>query len=106
MAKKGNWFTKLFKSIVDPIGALSGGKYHSPFGYIPGLAAGEKDTGAGGADADTTAPITTTPISPVLNPQEEMDKLVQQRMARLGKYFTSPTGVLGGANTGSAKVFS
>jgi hypothetical protein len=38
--------------------------------------------------------------------EEEAQKIASSRLARLGKYFTSPLGVLNGAKTGSSKVFS
>lgn len=37
---------------------------------------------------------------------QEKDSLSASRLARIGKYFTSPLGVLSGASTGSGKVFS
>lgn len=38
--------------------------------------------------------------------QTEAEALSTKRLARLGRYFTSPIGVLSGASTGSQKVFS
>lgn len=38
--------------------------------------------------------------------QEEAESISSKRLARLGRYFTSPLGVLSGASTGSQKVFS
>ena len=37
---------------------------------------------------------------------DEIANLSSSRWGRLGKYFTSPLGVLSGASTGSGKVFS
>ena len=37
---------------------------------------------------------------------EEAADSAAKRFSRLGKYFTSPLGVLSGASTGSGKVFS
>lgn len=41
-----------------------------------------------------------------VNPNSIEDQAAQRRLARLSKYFTSPTGVLGDANVGSTGVFS
>jgi hypothetical protein len=45
------------------------------------------------------------PAAPAITP-EEAETLSTKRLARLGRYFTSPLGVLSGASTGSQKVFS
>jgi hypothetical protein len=47
------------------------------------------------------------PEAPAMSLGEtEAQELASKRLARMGKYFTSPTGILGNANTASAKTFS
>lgn len=59
--------------------------------------ADKKDEGAEGppAAADTGAVV----------PESIEVQAAQRRLARLSKYFTSPTGVLNDSNTGSSGVF-
>lgn len=61
----------------------------------------EKDTGGGGAPG-------AGPTEPAIGrlEQSELDEISAKRLARIGRYFTSPLGVLSSANTGSQKVFS
>ena len=53
---------------------------------------------------DTTADTTTASTGAIT--EEEAQAVAQKRLARLGKYFTSPLGVLGNASTAAQKVFS
>jgi len=61
----------------------------------------EKDTSGGGqsAPAETVDTGTVTPENPEVQAS-------QRRLARMSKYFTTPTGVLAEAATGKTGVFS
>jgi hypothetical protein len=82
------------KGVMDKLDAASGN-------LLAGGAYGSKETPAGPAAETTIA----APAAPGLT-QEEAEGLSSKRLARLGRYFTSPIGVLGNASTGSQKVFS
>lgn len=74
----------------------------TPIGAI--VTAIQRSNDNGGSSAPAPAPK-VDPAAGRLD-QETMDEAAKKRMARLGKYFTSPLGALDAANTGSAKVFS
>lgn len=56
---------------------------------------------------EAAAPIVEPPAvtAPAIT-SDEAETLSAKRLARLGRYFTSPLGVLSGASTGSQKIFS
>lgn len=105
------WLKKLIKStydIIDPLMPESIKKIDDKMlsavglsGVIEGQGKLKNSSDASGAAA--TDPVTNT--APALT-QEEAEGLSSKRLARLGRYFTSPLGVLSGASTGSQKVFS
>ena len=52
------------------------------------------------------SPIQVSTETGAVTPESVEAQAAQRRLARLSKYFTSPTGVLGSANTGTTGVFS
>lgn len=91
------WFSKLFKNIVKnftPIGLVAGpDNVNKWFGDKPAEA------------APAAAPAAAAPATPTIT-DAEAETTSAKRLARMGKYFTSPLGVLSGASTGSQKIFS
>jgi hypothetical protein len=74
----------------------------SPAGMIAkaaGLTGDKKSESSAPAPAPTS--FDTTTLS-----DDELTAEAQKRLARLGKYFTSPLGVLQNASTASQRVFS
>jgi hypothetical protein len=99
--------SKPFAKAIDPLLPESVKK------GLDKLDARSGDLLAGGAfgapTSDPSAPTATG--TTVAQPtgaisEEEAQAVAQKRLARLGKYFTSPLGVLGNASTASQKVFS
>lgn len=112
------WLKKITKTVMSPIqkaidpllpesvkklenkidnalgGAVWGGTMASNIQDNGGAAGTAASTG-------TTAAQATGTIT-----EEEAQAVAQKRLARLGKYFTSPLGVLGNASTAAQKVFS
>lgn len=97
-----SWFSKLFKNVI---------KNFSVVGAVTAAAAPDQFNAAFGGKPDTpaAAPVVEAPAAKAaeasITPQEAEDTS-SKRLARLGRYFTSPLGVLGNASTGSQKVFS
>jgi hypothetical protein len=63
---------------------------------------GKKDESGQGQQPMQSAGLETGAIQDVGSIEAQAS---QRRLARLSKYFTTPTGVLGGETTGSAGVF-
>lgn len=80
------------KKVLDKVDAMSGNML-ADGAYGKSI---DGSSGSSAADATDTGRLD----------QATMDELSQKRLAKLGKYFTSPIGVLSGANTVNAKVFS
>lgn len=69
----------------------------------------EEDTGPGGADVAMAQPTQVTPdadpvTGAVAGVKSIEEQAAQRRLARMSRYFTTPSGVLD-SNTGSAGVF-
>lgn len=111
------WFksiVKPFKSILRPIQNMidpllpESVKKFAQKGYL-GIA-GEALTLAPGESRYGDKPDTSIPAASSLGvgamSDDELTAEAQKRLARLGKYFTSPLGVLQNASTASQRVFS
>jgi hypothetical protein len=82
----------------------------SPVGATVNLFGGDAGGGVakmigGGKDESGAAPAAATAAAPTITGENSVEaQAAQRRLARLSKYFTSPTGVFDGA-TGSQGVF-
>ncbi len=86
------WFKNLMRQIFDP-SYDSNQKGWAKMGFMK-----SPDSGDG-----------TTPVAdevPSALDSAEAQELAARKLARLSKFFTSPLGLLGSANTGSQKLFS
>lgn len=96
--------TKPFQKILDPILPESVKKAASKMSILgdanPFAGIQNKDNGAA-APAAAPAALDVSTVS-----DDELNAEAQKRMAKLGKYFTSPLGVLNGASTGAQRTFS
>lgn len=66
-----------------------------------------KDEGGGGSDSGSASYISpgTAALTGSVSPESVETQAAQRRLARISKYFTSPTGVLNDATVGTTGVF-
>jgi hypothetical protein len=98
--------SKIFKSVTkafDPLLPESAKKLGNKVGGIVGVQpfATQDNSSASPAPAPAPAALDISSLT-----DEQMTAEAQKRMAKLGKYFTSPLGVLSSASTGSQRTFS
>lgn len=98
-----SWLSKSLKRVTKLIPGWSiAGKTINALGDSLGISDNKnKSDAAPVAPVAPVAPLDITSLS-----DEEMTAEAQKRMAKLGKYFTSPLGVLSNASTGSQRTFS
>jgi surface antigen len=106
-------FLKSFASaIAKPIAAVTPSFLKKPLNKVDAALGGLLAGGAfAGKSSDSSSTTTSTEDAATIAAKAAQDQATadleaQKRMARLGKYFTSPTNVLDGASSASQKVFS
>lgn len=110
------WFKSLVSKVTKPVAKLMdpllpekakeiANKVDSAVG---GIAFGGAFDKPGGYDTAKAAADTATVAKPEISAltDDEMTAEAQKRLAKLGKYFTTPLGVLQSASTGSQRTFS
>jgi hypothetical protein len=102
------WFRSLASFAAKPLAKILPDWADKPLNSLDKMTGGYL---AGGAfapkESDSAAPAATTAsLDPSSLSDEELTAEAQKRLAKLGKYFTSPLGVLSSASTGSQRIFS
>lgn len=99
------WFkslTKSFQKAIDPLLSESVKTAASGMSIL-----GDANPLAGVQNQESSAVAATTEtLDASTLSDDELTAEAQNRLAKLGKYFTSPLGVLQNASTGSQRTFS